>query len=231
MPPPTRRRALDVIADHADLPGRRIADVGCGEGGLVRALTALGATVTGVECGAEMLARARAAAPAGSETYVEGVAQALPLPDSALDRVVFMNSLHHVPMDGMDAALSEAARVLVPGGIALVNEPLPEGDFFQVTRLVEDEEAVRAAAYAAVKRACAAGLFREQAEVIYLNPVRLDSYEAFAARMGLIDPERKARVTEGDAVLRERFHALAQVRDGAFVFDQPARLSILVKGG
>lgn len=231
MTPPVRRRALEVIADHVDLAGRRIADVGCGDGGLVRALTALGATVTGVECGAEMLAHARAAAPAGTETYVEGVAQALPLPDSAVERVVFMNSLHHVPMEFMDAALREAARVLAPGGIALVNEPLPEGDFFQVTRLVEDEEAVRADAYAAVRRACANSLFREQAEVIYLNPVRMDSYEAFAARMGLIDPERKARVKDGEAVLRERFHALAHQHDGAFLFDQPARLSILVKDG
>ncbi len=229
MTHPVRRRALEVMADHVDLAGRRIVDVGCGDGGLVRALTALGATVTGVECGAEMLARARAAQPQGGETYVEGIAQSLPVPEASADRVVFMNSLHHVPVDGMDAALREAARVLGPGGVALVNEPLPEGDFFQVTRLVEDEEEVRAAAYAAVKRAVAAGLFTERAEVIYLNPVRMDSYDAFAARMGLIDPERKAKVAAVEALLHTRFHELADRRDGAFFFDQPARLSILVK--
>ena len=88
---------------------------------------------------------------------------------------------------------------------------------------------MRAAAYAAVKGACAKGLFAERAEIVYLNPVRMDSYEAFATRMGLIDGTRKARVAAGEADLRARFHELAEQRDGAFFFDQPARLTILVK--
>lgn len=227
MTAPARRKALDIIAERVDLAGRRVVDVGCGEGGLVRALAQLGATAVGVECGAEMLARARAADSVGGERYVEGVAEALPLPDESADVVVFMNSLHHVPPEMMGEALSEAARVLAPGGLVLVNEPIAEGAFFQLTRLVEDEEAVRAAAYAAVKDAVAAGRFAERAEIVYLNPVRFDGYAAFATRMGLIDGTRKARVAAGEAVLRERFHALATPRDGAFFFDQPARLNIL----
>lgn len=229
MTEPIRRRALEVLADHVDLAGRRVVDVGCGEGGLVRALVQRGARVVGVECGAEMLERARAAEPAGDERYVEGVGQALPLPDRSADRIVFMNSLHHVPEEHMAAALAEAARVLVPGGLALVNEPIADGDFFRLTRLVEDEEAVRAAALAAVKGACASGLFVERAEIVYLNPVRMESYEAFALRMGLIDGTRKARVAAAEAELRATFHALAAPRDGAFFFDQPARLTILEK--
>ncbi|AWK85292.1 class I SAM-dependent methyltransferase [Azospirillum thermophilum] len=228
---PVRRRALEVIRDHADLAGRRVVDVGCGEGGLVRALTGLGAEVVGVECGREMLERARAAEPAGGERYLEGVGQALPLPDAAADVVVFMNSLHHVPVEHMAAALSEAARVLVPGGLALVNEPIADGDFFQLTRLVEDEEDVRSAAYAAVRDAAAGGRFVERAEVVYLNPVRMESYEAFAQRMGLIDETRKARVAAGEELLRSRFHELSEVRDGAHWFDQPARLNVLVRTG
>lgn len=227
MPEPVRRRALDLIAERVELAGKRIVDVGCGEGGLVRALVQRGATVTGVECGAEMLERARAAEPAGDERYLEGVGQSLPLPDSCADIVVFMNSLHHVPAPHMAAALAEAARVLVPGGLALVNEPIADGDFFQLTRLVEDEVEVRAAAIAAVRGACAAGLFTERAEILYLNPVRMESFEAFADRMGRIDAARKALVAEREPLLRDLFHRLAKPRDGAFFFDQPARLNIL----
>ncbi|HYD29818.1 MAG TPA: methyltransferase domain-containing protein [Azospirillaceae bacterium] len=228
-PTPARRRALEVIAGHAALQDRRIVDVGCGEGGLVRALTLKGGHVVGVECGAEMLERARAAEPAGDERYVEGVGQSLPLPDASADIVVFMNSLHHVPTPHMAAALAEAARVLVPDGLVLVNEPIADGDFFQLTRLVEDEEDVRAAAHAAIRQVVAAGLFTEQDEIVYLNPVRMESYEAFALRMGLIDAGRKARVAAQEATLRAKFDELAQPRDGAFFFDQPARLNILVK--
>lgn len=170
MPEPVRRRALDLIAERVELAGKRIVDVGCGEGGLVRALVQRGASVTGVECGAEMLAAARAAEPAGDERY-----------------------------------------------------------FFQITRLVEDEVEVRAAAVAAIRGACAAGLFVERAEIVYLNPVRLESFEAFAARMGRIDAARKAAVAEKEPVLRALFHRLAEARDGAFHFDQPARLTILAR--
>lgn len=226
---PRRVKALDIIAERFDLNGRRVVDVGCGEGGLVRALTGLGAKVTGVECGAGMLERARGAEPAGDETYVEGVGQALPIPDGSVEVVVFMNSLHHVPMGNMTAALREAARVLAPGGVALVNEPLPVGSFFQVTRLVEDETEVRAAAQAAIAEALAEGVFTRLDAISYVNPVRMDDYEAFATRMGLIDPARAALVTAGEETLRATFHEMAEARDGAFHFDQPALLEMLVK--
>ncbi len=231
MTQPIRRRALDVISEHVDLVGRQVVDVGCGEGGLVRALVQCGARVVGVECGAEMLERARAAERIGDEQYLEGVGQALPLPDASVDRVIFMNSLHHVPLEHIADALAEAARVLVPGGLVLVNEPIADGDFYQVTRLVEDEKEVRAAAFTAIRDACVTGVFAEQAEVIYLNPVRMESYEAFATRMGLIDATRKALVEANEAILRARFHELAAERDGAFFFDQPSRLNILMKVG
>ena len=38
----------------------------------------------------------------------------------------------------MEPALAEAARVLALAGRLVVIEPLPEGGFFELTRLVED---------------------------------------------------------------------------------------------
>lgn len=225
-----RAKALDLIVAQLPVAGLRLVDVGCGEGVLVRALTRLGARVIGVECGATMLALARGAVPMGDETYCEGVGQALPLADASADGVIFMNSLHHVPESQMLAALAEAARVVVAGGWVVVNEPLPEGRFYALTRQVEDEEAVRAAALRAV-RACSQAGLREEAEILYRNPVRMDSYAAFAARMGNIDPQRQALVAAREETLRADFHRLAEpLPEGGFLFDQPARLSLLRKG-
>lgn len=225
---PPRRKALEIIVERIPLAGKRIVDVGCGDGGFARALAGLGAKVVGVECGAEMLARARAATPAADETYLEGVGEALPVEDASADIVIFMNSLHHVPIPHMDQALAEAARVLAPGGVILVNEPVADGDFFQLTRLVDDETQVRAAALAALGRAMTSGLLVEQAEILYLNPVRFADYEAFAQRMGLIDATRKAKVAADEATLRARFTALSAPHpDGGRCFDQPARLYLL----
>ena len=124
------------------------------------AYAAAGATAIGVETGAEPLARARAHEPVSDERYVEGVGQALPLEDASADAVLFVQSLHHVPEDAMDAALAEAARVARPGGGVVVLEPLAEGPFFALVAMVDDETRVRALAQEAVAARPAAGRAR-----------------------------------------------------------------------
>ena len=122
-----KRRNTDVIVETLALEGKRVIDVGCGDGGLVRRLTRLGAHVLGVECSPRQLAKARAVAPAGDETIVEGVGQALPADDDSADVVIFFNSLHHIPIEHLAKAMAEAARVLKPDGeVYTRSTPRPE---------------------------------------------------------------------------------------------------------
>lgn len=228
MSPPIRCRITDLIPDLVPLPGTRVVDVGCGDGTLVRALTRLGADVTGIECNETVLARARAAEPIARERYLGGVGQALPLPDTAVDLVTFVNSLHHIPVSEQSRSLAEARRVLVPGGHVLVNEPLAEGPYFELLRPLEDETEVRRAAQAAVRGAASSGL-EAVAERIYLSPIRYDDYESFARRMIAIDPRRQARLSDNETNLRAAFKALARRHDGAWHFDQPCRIDLLRK--
>ncbi|HEY2637606.1 MAG TPA: class I SAM-dependent methyltransferase, partial [Solirubrobacteraceae bacterium] len=156
------RDPREVLAAAVAPAGRDVVDVGSGDGGLARWLAGRGARGGGVAVGAEPLARARAADPVAGERYVEGVAQDLPLGDASADVVVFMQSLHHVPGASLGAALDEAARVLRPGGVVYVQEPLAEGPLFEVLRLVDDETGVRAAAAEALERASEHGLARRE---------------------------------------------------------------------
>ncbi len=138
-----RRKHREVIEELLELDGARVADIGCGDGALTRLMTRLGARVTGIEPSAGQLSRARAAELAGDEVYLQGVAEALPLPDASLDVVLFFNSLHHVPVEHQARALAEAARALKPGGRLCVIEPLARGPHFQANRIIEDETEVR----------------------------------------------------------------------------------------
>jgi len=206
-----------------------VLDVGCGDGATVRALTARHAVAIGVETAAEPLDRARARTPVGGERYVEGVAQALPMADASADVVVFRHSLHHVPGDALDRALAESARVLRPGGALYVQEPLAEGPYFELLRLIDDETASRQAAHAALRRADDHRL-REVREVRFDARVVHAGFDDFRDRVVLADAARAARFPEHEMQLRSRFASLAGVSDAGFEFRQPTRVNLLVRG-
>ena len=187
-----RKSAAEALRAALALDGQRVVDIGCGDGHLVRVMTEAGAHVIGIECGARQLEKARGATPAGDERYIEGVGERLPLPDASADIVTFINSLHHVPVGQQEAALAEAARVLVDGGMLYIAEPLAEGPQFELMRPLDDETEVRAAAYAEIGRATQHGL-QPLWEKLHLQPRRIESLAAVRETSTAIDPSRAAR--------------------------------------
>lgn len=111
------RRALRATLVR---PGARMLDAGCGSGGLIRRLTVsdpswrwTGLDLSPLACA---LARERTTAE-----IREGSVTALPWADAAFDAVVSADVLYHVDDD--EAALREFARVVAPGGVAVINVP------------------------------------------------------------------------------------------------------------
>jgi len=219
---------LDRLSALIEIEGRRLVDVGCGDGALVRALTLRGGHVTGIEIDERALAPALAAEKAGGETYLEGRAEALPLPDGSVDTVVFFNSLHHVPVPLLEAALDEAARVLVPGGRLFVLEPLATGPYFDLTRVVEDETEVRAAAYRALGQAAEHG-FTDEAEDFYRNPLTMRDFAHFEARMMAVDPSRSDALEARREELARLFEANAEKVDDGYRFYMASRINLFRK--
>jgi SAM-dependent methyltransferase len=103
-----RDRFLELVPP----PGRLTVDVGCGEGRLARDLKALGHTVVAIDRSAAMLEYAREADPELDVRQAD--AAALPLADGVADVVVSFMTLMNT--DDLEGAVSEAARVLEPGG-------------------------------------------------------------------------------------------------------------------
>ena len=116
-----------IASDIAEVasPGARILEVGCGPGHLSTRLAGHhDLDVTGLDLDAAMIDRARANAERSAgigrrqPTFVVGDVAALPFDDSAFDLVVSTLSMHHWADPG--AGLGEVARVLRPGGRALI---------------------------------------------------------------------------------------------------------------
>lgn len=115
MPP-----AYDTLIAQAELfDGARVLEIGCGTGNLTyRAHRAQpGAIVTGVDPDPRALERARRKMRNVNAVRLErGYAQEIGHPDGAFDRVLSSMMLHHLDRDAKAAAVSEAFRVLRPGG-------------------------------------------------------------------------------------------------------------------
>lgn len=99
--------------------GTRVLDLGCGGGFMSEALATQGADVIGVDPAVPAIeaARAHAARQALPIRYGVGRAEAIPLPDRSVDRVVCVDVLEHV--DDLTRCCAEIARVLKPGGLLL----------------------------------------------------------------------------------------------------------------
>lgn len=111
---PSRELLLDrvMLKLCGDVSGLRVLDLGCGEGRFCRLLSERGAEAVGIDPTSELIDAAKARQP--SSQYVRCSAEKLPFAAAACDLVVSYLSL--IDITDYDSAISEAVRVLRPGG-------------------------------------------------------------------------------------------------------------------
>jgi len=96
-------------------PDDVVVDVGCGPGTAARHAARAGAHVTGVDPAPVMLRVARALTRGDDNVrYVEGAAEALPLPEDSATVVWSIATVHN--WRDLDDGMREVRRVLRPGG-------------------------------------------------------------------------------------------------------------------
>jgi len=119
----TERVETKVVFDLAGpLPGRRVLDVGTGDGTYAIEAARRGAHVTGIDVDPAMLAAARSRSDCAGVSVAlrEARAEELPFDDGAFDIVLAVTVLCFVP--DARGAVREMARVLAPGGRLVLGE-------------------------------------------------------------------------------------------------------------
>jgi SAM-dependent methyltransferase len=229
---PTADRVCDEIeAMAAELPLRnaRILELGCGKAEKTRALAQSRqvAAIVALEVDRIQHARNLAIADLPNVCFSWGAAEAIPEADNSFDIVMMFKSLHHVPIEAMDRALSEIQRVLKPGGFAWISEPVYAGEFNEILRLFHDEKTVREAAFAAIRRAVEEGRFQHARQCFFSTPGHFDSFAQFE--------ERVIHVTHTDHQLSAELHDAVRraferhMTDNGANFNNPLRVDILRK--
>lgn len=115
---PSREHILDgpMLELCGDVEGKRVLDVGCGEGRFCRMLAKRGGVVTGIDPTDELIEAARMRDPDGD--YRIAVAEDLPFESETFDLVVSYVVLVDIP--DFRKGIIEMARVLSRGGEIVV---------------------------------------------------------------------------------------------------------------
>jgi ubiquinone/menaquinone biosynthesis C-methylase UbiE len=108
------------LAIKADIEGKEILEVGSGRGGGARHIagTLKPKFYTGMDLAQSAVDLANKIHPLPNLKFIQGSAEAIPLPDDSIDVVVNVESCH--AYGSVDKFLSEVKRVLKPGGRLLL---------------------------------------------------------------------------------------------------------------
>jgi ubiquinone/menaquinone biosynthesis C-methylase UbiE len=240
-----RGRLMRISADKIDitcseseiyhrllsLDNKHILELGCGSAAITRdiATAGPGRKITALEVDEIAHEINMQISDLPNVTFGLSGAQDIPLENESVDVVFMFKSLHHVPLDLMDQSMREISRVLKPGGLAYISEPVFAGDFNEILRLFHDEQKVREAAFNAVKKAVDDGLFNLVEETFFNSPMKFESFSEFE--------DKTLNVTHTNHTLDETTYKLVKQRfeqhlgeDGAH-FLMPIRVDLLQRPG
>jgi SAM-dependent methyltransferase len=211
------------------LDNKHILELGCGNADITRdiATAGPGRTITALEVDRIAHEQNLQIADLPNVKFGLGGAEAIPLETASVDVVFMFKSLHHVPVDDMDQSLREIQRVLKPGGMAYISEPIYAGDFNEILRQFHDEREVREAAFDALKRAIDNGLFELVEEVFFNAAMDFEHFDDFANRVIRATHTEHKLDAELYQRVRQMFEAHAGEEGAHFLI--PVRVDLLQK--
>jgi len=239
----TKVRSMKIAAEQIDincpepeifnrllsLDGKHILELGCGSAEITRNIATSGADrkITALEVDEIAHENNLQITDLPNVSFALSGAQDIPLDDESVDVVFMFKSLHHVPIELMDQSLREIRRVLKPGGLTYISEPVFAGDFNEILCLFHDEQEVREAAFQAVKNVVDDGLFSLVEETFFNSPMKFDSFSEF--------DNHTIKATHSNHMLDEELYNLVKQRFEQHIGDEgahflmPIRVDLLQK--
>jgi len=222
----------EIYTSVLPLKNANVLELGCGKADktLAIAKSCDVATITALEVD-EIQHAKNLALPdlPGNVRFSRGGAEAIPTADASFDIVLMFKSLHHVPVNRMPQAIAEIHRVLKPGGLAYLSEPVYAGEFNDILRMFHDEKAWREAAFGAVEQAVHSGMFELVCQKFFSTPSHLDSFEQFEKRILKVTHTQHHLSPALYRAVKEKF--MQHMTPQGANFRNPVRVDLLRKAG
>jgi ubiquinone/menaquinone biosynthesis C-methylase UbiE len=217
----------EILEELLHLQGATILELGCGKAEKTRIVAQQAASVLALEVDETQLAKNLAITDLPNVRFAHGGAEKIPAADANFDIVLMFKSLHHVPAELMDSVFSEIRRVLKPGGVAYISEPVYAGDFNEILKLFHDEKAVRKAAFAAEQRAVSSGCLALVTQRFFLQPMHFANFARYEEQVLKVTHTEHRLSAETLEKVRSKFNG-HMTREGA-TFHMPIRVDVLSK--
>ena len=213
---------MKLLLEELPLDGACILEFGCGKAEKTRILAESGRPreIIALEVDTIQHARNLEITDLPTVRFSHGGAEAIPVDDASVDIVLMFKSLHHVPVADMD-------RVLKPGGVAWISEPVFAGDLNEVFRLFHNEQLVREAAFAAICKAVESGSLQLDKQMFFNTRSYFESFAQFDTRMIKVTHTDHRLAPELYRQVQEKFESFMGP-DGA-TFLNPQRVDLLRK--
>lgn len=225
----SRCNELELLGKHLPFSGATVLELGCGTARMTNLIAERFQVARIIATEVDSIQHAKNLAsdyPACIE-FRTGGAEAIDLSDNSVDIVLMFKSLHHVPSELMAKGMQEIARVLKPGGLAWISEPVYAGDFNDILRLFHDEKIVRELAFQAVHDIVGSGKLELVEQVFCNTGRRFADFDEFVQRILNVTHTNHQLDDALYQQVKQRFETHLDA-DGAY-FDNPARFDILRK--
>ncbi len=175
----------EIFESVLSLDHKKILELGCGDASITRQIARAGngRTIIATEVDTIQHQKNLLIDDLPNVDFILSGSEKIPVEDNSFDIILMFKSFHHVPLELMQQSLFEIKRVLKPGGLVYISEPVFDGEFNDILRLFHDEKVVRQAAFNTVKKMVDDKVYELSEELFFYTPVLFENFDQYAEKV------------------------------------------------
>ena len=215
-----------ILKKELSFKNKNVLDVGCGNGWFGFWAESNGCQVDAIDPSESQITEAKYKDKENKINFLLAGAENINSLENTYDLIFFFNSLHHIPSNLMERSIEYCASKMNSNGKIIIIEPIPEGNFHNFVKNIDDETKVRDLAYKAIKN-CKQYNLKINTELLYNELKTFNNGLECIDFLSKVDETRINYIESNKEFLLNEFNNLSNFNDNKYEFLQPMRLNII----